>query len=257
MSIRSSQSRARNDVEPKRDVDVIVLGAGAAGLAVARALQSGGREVRVLEQGERPGQSWWSRYQGLRLNTVRWLSDLPPSRMPSRYGRWPAREEWASYLERYAGPLDVRLDVSARRIEPRASGWRIDTDAGTMHSRFVVVATGHDRVPVIPDWQGRDGFEGRLMHSSEFRQAGDLRDQRILVVGTGNSGAEIATLLAAETSTEVQISVRTPPLILRRDIAGLPVTLLGELARVSPDPMIDWAGRLIHRLLWGISSASA
>ena len=120
-----------------------------------------------------------------------------------------------------------------------------------MFSRYVVIATGHDRVPVIPDWPGMDSFSGRLMHSSEFRRPEDLSGRDILVVGAGNSGAEIAAILAADPSSRVAISVRTPPLILKRDIGGIPVTLLGELGRLAPDSWIDWAGKRIHRLLWG------
>ena len=217
------------------ELDVAVIGAGAAGLAAARLLDHGGLRVRVIEQGEHAGESWWHRYEGLRLNTVRWLSDLPLRRMPPDLGRWPARERWASYLESYAqGLADVRFGVSAKRIERAHGGWEIETDAGSMSSRYVVVATGHDRVPVIPDWPGVDSFSGRLMHSSEFRRPEDLSGREALVVGTGNSGAEIAAILAADPSKRVAISVRTPPLILKRDIAGIPVTLLGELGRLAP-----------------------
>lgn len=241
------------DGRRQRDVDVLVIGAGAGGLAAARALEHGGLSVCVIEQGERAGESWWHRYEGLRLNTTRWLSDLPLRRMPSRHGRWPARERWASYLEAYAQALtDVRFGVSAGRLEPIDTGWRVETDSGPMYSRYAVIATGHDRDPVIPEWPGADSFSGRLMHSSEFRRSEDVEGD-VLVVGTGNSGAEIAAILAADSSKRVLISVRTPPLILKRDIYGVPVTLLGELGRIAPDSWIDWAGRGIHRLLWATS----
>lgn len=252
-----TRSRVQERLRPadgrrQRDVDVLVIGAGAAGLAAARALEHCGLSVRVIEQGERAGESWWQRYEGLQLNTVRWLSDLPVRRMPARHGRWPAREQWASYLEAYAQALaDVRFGVSAERVEGIEAGWRVETDAGPVYSRYVVVATGHDRVPVIPDWPGADSFSGRLMHSSEFRRSDDLKGRDVLVVGTGNSGAEIAAILAADPPKRVMISVRTPPLILKRDIYGIPVTALGELARIAPDRLIDSAGRGIHRLLWG------
>ena len=252
MAASSAGDRAGSRESSPIEFDVVVIGAGAAGLAAARLLEQGALRVRVIEQGERCGESWWQRYEGLRLNTVRWLSDLPLRRMPRDLGRWPAREKWASYLESYAQDLnDVRFGVSARRVERAGGGWTVETDAGSMSSRYVVIATGHDRVPVIPDWPGEDSFSGRLMHSSEFRRPEDLSGREVLVVGTGNSGAEIAAILAADPSKRVAISVRTPPLILRRDIGGVPVTLLGELGRLAPDSWIDWAGKRIHRLLWG------
>ncbi len=245
-------SSERASADPGREAEVVVVGAGAAGLATACVLEAGGLNVRVIEQGTRGGESWWHRYEGLRLNTVRWLSDLPVGRMPSQHGRWPAREQWASYLETYAQMLaDVRFGVGAERLERIDSGWRIETTAGPMYSRYAVIATGHDRVPVIADWPGADSFSGRLMHSSEFRRSDDLKGRDVLVVGTGNSGAEIAAILAADPAKRVAISVRTPPLILKRDIAGIPVTLFGELARIAPDAWVDWVGRAIHKLLWG------
>ena len=192
--------------------DAVVIGAGAAGLAVARSLQSAGLGVRVLESSQCAGASWWQRYEGLRLNTVRWLSDLPLTRMGAEFGRWPDRKDWAAYLSRYAEQLDcVDLGVTASRLERSGQVWNVHTDSGVLSARHVVVATGHDRVPVIPDWHGAEHFGGRLMHSAEFRDAKELAGSRVLVVGTGNSGVEIATLLAADDSIRVCISMRTAP----------------------------------------------
>ncbi len=88
------------------------------------------------------------------------------------------------------------------------------------------------------------------MHSAQFRAAHELAGSRILVVGTGNSGVEIATLLAAEGSSRVSISMRTVPLMLKRELGPLPITLLAELGRALPDSAIDWFGRTLHRRMW-------
>lgn len=231
--------------------DAIIIGAGAAGLAVARTLEASGASVRVIERAARVGASWWQRYEGLRLNTVRWLSDLPFDRMPARFGRWPGRVEWASYLERYAEPLKaVELGVTVNRLEKLPSGWRIHTSNGVCSAWSVVVATGHDRIPRVPDWPGRNRFTGRLMHSSEFRKAEDLRGDDVLVVGTGNSGVEIAAKLAARRSTRVSISMRTPPLLLKREIGPIPLTVVAELSLPAPDVLVDWFGYALHRWWW-------
>lgn len=231
--------------------DVVVIGAGAAGLATARSLQSAGADVCVLESSDRVAASWWRRYEGLRLNTIRTLSDLPLGRMPRRCGRWPDRKDWATYLSRYAEPLhDVVFDITARRLELAGETWLIHTSKGTLHARHVVVATGHDRIPVIPDWRGKHEFAGRIMHSADVRDAGELTGQDILVVGTGNSGIEIATQLAADNANRVAISMRTPPLLLKRQLGPVPITLLAELGRALPDNVIDWMGRALHRRMW-------
>lgn len=233
------------------DCDAIIIGAGASGLAIARTLEASGLSVYVLEQATRVGASWWDRYEGLRLNTVRWLSDLPFSRMSAHAGRWPTREEWATYLERYGADLEhVVLGVKAHRLEKRSDGWHVETSAGSFTAQFVVVATGHDRVPHIPDWPGKERFTGRLLHSSEFQRPEDLSGNEVLVVGTGNSGVEIATLLASAKHMKVSISMRTPPLLLKREIGGIPITLLAELGRVLPDAILDWFGRNLHQWLW-------
>ena len=231
--------------------DAVIIGAGAAGLAVARSLESAGMRVCVLERSHRVAASWWQRYEGLRLNTVRWLSDLPFARMGAQFGRWPDREQWACYLDRYAAQLrEVVLGTSVVRVEQTCAGWCVHTATATWHAPYVIVATGHDRVPVIPKWHGVEEFHGQLIHSAQFRTVEELRGKSVLVVGTGNSGIEIATLLSAEDSIRTSISVRSVPLMLKRELGPVPITVLAELGRLLPDRLIDWCGRTLHRRLW-------
>lgn len=128
------------------DVDATVVGAGAAGVATAARLSTVGIETVVLEEA-RPARSWWSRYEGLHLNTVRWMSDLPGYRMHRRHGAWPSRRDWAQYIAGYAEAhrLNIRTGVEAQRIERAGDAWRIITSDGNIVSRFVIGATGHDR----------------------------------------------------------------------------------------------------------------
>ncbi len=231
--------------------DAVVIGAGAAGLAVARSLEDAGMRVCVLERSHRVAASWWQRYEGLRLNTVRWLSDLPFARMAAQFGRWPDREQWASYLGRYAAQLrEVVLGTTVLRVEQTRGGWCVHTATGAWNAPYVIVATGHDRVPVIPQWHGVEAFTGQFIHSAQFRTVEELKGKSVLVVGTGNSGIEIATLLSADDSIRTSISVRTVPLMLKRELGPVPVTLLAELGRLLPDRLIDWCGRAVHRRLW-------
>lgn len=230
---------------------MIVIGAGGAGVAAARMLDECGLSVRLLDKADRAGASWWQRYDGLRLNTVRWLSDLPFDRMPASYGRWPHRQDWAAYIERHAALIrDSVFGVTAQRLVKASSGWLVHTDTGTMSARFVVVATGHDRVPQMPEWPGHEHYSSTLIHSSQFRRPRDFRGRKVLVVGTGNSGVEIATLLAGEPCTRVSMSMRSIPLLSRREIGGIPITVLAEFGRLLPDAVLDFVGRTAHRWMW-------
>ncbi|TMK97710.1 MAG: NAD(P)/FAD-dependent oxidoreductase [Actinobacteria bacterium] len=231
--------------------EVAVVGAGAAGLGVAASL--GRREIAtvVLERGE-VASSWRQRYDGVRLNTVRWMSGLPGMAIPRSAGRWPARDELISYLERYVERerVQVRSGVRVERIDREASGYRLHASGGDLYASFVVVAAGYDHTPVIPAWPGRESFSGELLHAAEYRNAEPFRGRRVLVVGTGNSGSEIAAELV-RSGARVQVAMRTPPNLLRRNIFGIPVTALARLSELQPVPVVDRAGFLLQRLLFG------
>ena len=232
--------------------EAVVVGAGAAGVAAAACLAARGVETLILEEA-RPARSWWSRYEGLHLNTVRWMSDLPGYRMHRRYGRWPSRRDWAEYVSRYADAhrLNIKTDTPARRIERAGDLWRVITPNTDIICRFVVIATGHDRVPSVPAWPGVDRYAGKLIHAADYRSAHSFLGQDILVVGGGNTGTEIATQLAQAGAEGVRLSVRTPPLVFPRSFAGVPVTVWGAAAALLPDSMLDRAGVIAQRTAFG------
>ncbi|MBV8259243.1 MAG: NAD(P)/FAD-dependent oxidoreductase, partial [Actinobacteria bacterium] len=172
-------------------MEIAIVGGGSAGLATAALLQRAGRGPVVLEAGPEPGAAWRERYDRLHLHTPRLLSGLPGRRIPRRYGRWVARDDLVAYFREYAEAerLDVRTGVRVERLDP---SWTLATSAGPIEAEQVVVATGYNGVPWIPDWPGRDGFPGELVHSSRYRNPAPFRGRDVLVVGAGNSGAEIA-----------------------------------------------------------------
>lgn len=217
---------------------LVIVGAGSAGLATAALLRDAGVEPLVLEAGPEPGAAWRGRYDRLRLHTPRLLSGLPGKRIPRRYGRWVRRDDLIEYFADYvdAHGIDVRTDVRVNRID---LGWILDTTAGPMQSETVIVATGYNGAPFIPDWPGRDGFTGELIHSSEYRNPGPFRGRDVLTVGAGNSGAEIATDVIEGGATRSRLSVRTPPQIVRRATAGIPAQLIGIAIRRLPPSWVD------------------
>jgi putative flavoprotein involved in K+ transport len=218
--------------------DLVIVGAGSAGLATAALLRPEGLDPVVLEAGPEPGAAWRERYDRLRLHTPRLLSGLPGRRIPRRYGRWVRRDDLLAYFREYAESqgITVRTGVRVDRIDP---GWELDTSAGPLHADTVVVATGYNGAPFVPDWPGRDEFAGELIHSSQYRNPAPYRDRDVLVVGAGNSGAEIATDVADGGAARSRLSVRTPPQIVRRATAGIPAQLIGIAIRHLPPDWVD------------------
>jgi putative flavoprotein involved in K+ transport len=218
--------------------DLVIVGAGSAGLATAALLRRAGHDPLVLEAGPEPGAAWRERYDRLRLHTPRLLSGLPGLRIPRRYGRWVRRDDLLAYFEEYVESqgVEVRTGVRVDRIDP---GWELDTSAGSMQAATVIVATGYNGAPFIPDWPGRDTFTGELIHSSQYRNPVPYRERDVLVVGAGNSGAEIATDIADGGASRSRLSVRTPPQIVRRATAGIPAQLIGIGIRKLPPGWVD------------------
>jgi putative flavoprotein involved in K+ transport len=226
---------------------IAVIGAGPSGLASAAMLKRAGEQVVVLERGE-VGEVWATRYDRLHLHTVRWLSGLPGYRIPRAFGKWPARERVAEYLRRYADyhDLDVRTGVEVERVEQEADGWVVRTSNLPLPATRVVIATGQSNVPFLPDWPGP--FAGEITHSANYRNPSPYLGRRVLVVGSGNSGAEIAVDLAEGGAREVVLSVRTPPSIVRRDTLGVPSQLLGIAGTHLPTTVVDRIAAGIRRV---------
>ncbi len=218
----------------------VIVGAGAGGLAVAAELRRRGLPFILLERAESIGASWRGRYDSLHLHTARWLSGLPGAGIPHRFGTWVRRDDLVTYLDEYAAKLGLapRFGVSVSRIERAGEGWRVQTSDGAYEADAVVLATGLSRTPVVPDWPGRETYTGSLCHSAAYREPSPYIGRSVLVVGAGNSAAEIATELS-RVATDVRLSVRTPPNIVRRDIHGLPSQVFGIVLRRCPEPMLN------------------
>lgn len=236
------------------EAQVIVVGAGPAGLAAAAEIGRKGLRVEVLEATDAVAASWRGHYDRLHLHTTRALSGLPGISIPRRMGRWIARDDFISYLEEYARSIDVpvRFGVRLQRIDRSQRGWRLTTSRGTIEATQVVVATGYNHTPRLPNWPGKDGFTGELAHSSSYRNPAPFRGRDVLVVGSGNSGAEIAADLVEGGAGRVWISIRTPPNIVRRDNpGGIAPQHLGILMRPLPRGIVDPLSLLVQKLFVG------
>jgi putative flavoprotein involved in K+ transport len=153
-----------------------------------------------------------------------------------------ARDDVVRYLESYAAAHRLRLQLGTRveRIDRAADGWTLRlADGSELPARYVVVATGHNHTPALPDWPGADAFRGELLHASTYRNAAPYAGKRVLVVGAGNTGAELAVDLVEGGAADVAIAVRTPPHIVLRENHGIPSLALGVLFRHLPPRLFD------------------
>jgi cation diffusion facilitator CzcD-associated flavoprotein CzcO len=233
--------------------DVLVVGAGPAGLAVSACLRRAGIDALIVDRGSAVGETWARRYERLHLHTPRIQSALPGLRMPRRFGRWVTKDDMARYLRVYARQHDLqpRFGTEVTRVERDGARWRAHTGTGEVTARQIVFATGYNSSPDEPHWPGQDGFEGAVVHASRYRDPSPYVGRRVVVVGAGNSGAEIAADLAEQGAAEVRLSVRTPPNIIPRQVGPVPTTLLAMPMDSLPAPLVDPVNRLLQRLTLG------
>lgn len=203
----------------------------------------------LLDQDSEIGGTWARRYDRLHLHTVRRYSGLPYDRVPRTEPRYVPTKSYARYLADYARrfELDVRLGQRVRGVRRAEAGWIVETDR-EWRSRAVVVAMGRHNVPRLPEWPGVRDFRGRLLHSHDYSNGYMAAGRRALVIGIGNSGAEIAADLVESGAARVSIAVRTPPPITSREIAGIPVQLLGMLFAPFPPAFVDRLGLALRRM---------
>jgi cation diffusion facilitator CzcD-associated flavoprotein CzcO len=204
---------------------VAVVGAGPAGVAAAVALKDRRLRPLLIDQADEVASVWRARYDRLRLNTSRPFSHLPGRPFAKGTPMFPSRDQLVEHLDHHAHEdgIDLQLGTSVDRIERSNGGWALNTSAGEVRVPQVVVATGYESEALVPDWPGRDLFEGELTHSREYRNAEPFADRVVLVVGPGCSGMEIAHDLAEGGARKVWLSARTPPnIVLRMGPGGIP-----------------------------------
>ncbi|TXS41682.1 NAD(P)/FAD-dependent oxidoreductase [Streptomyces sp. uw30] len=229
------------------------MGGGPGGLSVAYALRAQGLRAVVLEKSDRVGASWRRHYDRLHLHTTRRLSGLPGLPMPRRFGRWVARDDVVRYLEKYAEHHDLEIvtGVEVSRVEPApdGTGWLLRATGGReLTGAAVVVATGHNHTPRIPDWPGRDTYTGEFLHAGTYRNPAPYAGRDVLVIGVGNTGAEIAVDLAEGGASRVRLAVRTVPHIVRRSTAGWAAQFTSVLVRRLPVRLVDRLARPMAKL---------
>jgi thioredoxin reductase len=219
---------------------VTIVGAGPAGLAVAACLKQRGITALVLETSAQVASVWRKHYDRLHLHTAKGGSALPGMGFPSDYPRFISREQFIAYLESYARhfALQPAFEETVSRIERNAGDWVVMTPKRQLASRHVVIATGYTRVPVLPTWPGLERFQGAVLHSSCYRNGAPWTGKRVLVVGLGNSGGEIAIDLH-EHGAKATIAIRSPVNVIPREFLGLPILTVAAPLRALPPRVGD------------------
>lgn len=241
---------------------VLVVGAGPAGLAAAAELRRRGVLAEIIERGDAVASAWRLRYDRLRLNTCRWNSRLSGEPFPKGTPLFPVRDTWVRYLESYVErhDLPVRFGTQVDRIDRCDDGWRLTTSTGALTARHVIVALGQLHTPLMPDWPGLRQYQGRLLHSAEYRNGEQFRDADVLVAGAGSSAIDIAYDLVRGGAARVRVSVRSQPHMLMRNHGPLPGDLLAMALFAMPTRLADHVSGLMRRWIigdlapWGLTA---
>jgi cation diffusion facilitator CzcD-associated flavoprotein CzcO len=182
---------------------------------------------------------------------------LPGLTIPKAYGRYPSRARVVEYLEAYAARFDLKPIFNAPVEVVRRDGrtWRVQAGNDSRSAPMVVVATGWADYPYTPTWPGMGTFAGPILHSSVYRNAAPLAGKRVLVVGYGNSGAEIALDLA-EVGIDVSLSVRSPVNVVPRELFGLPILVFPIAEQWLPPRVADFLNApAIHLAVGSLATA--
>lgn len=232
----------------------LIIGAGPAGLAVAGRLSRLGLPYTLIEQSDCVCPAWRSHYDRLHLHTVKEFSHLPHKPFPEHYPLYVPKEKICAYFDDYCREMGIKPVFGETVMEVKrgdAGKWHTRTAAGHSYlSDRVVVCTGYNRVPNRPVWPGMEQYSGALLHSSEYRNGAPWKGKKVLVIGMGNTGAELAADLF-EHGAEPSISIRGPVNIVLRDPFGRPAQRTSMLLRKLPAWLGDWIGQQVSHLTVG------
>jgi cation diffusion facilitator CzcD-associated flavoprotein CzcO len=230
-------------------VHVVVVGGGPAGLATSQQLRQHGVPYRVLERGDTVGYTWANLYESLTLHTGKHMSSLPGMPFPRSAPLFVSRQDFLEYLRSYAARFELAIETGCevQRITRTDGTWTVSTNRGVLAADCVVVATGIVANPKTAHFPGQERFTGRIAHSVAYRRPDGYVGRRVLVVGVGNSGAEIGSEIA-RAGGEVTVAVRSGANVVPLTLAGVPIQYVSYWVRKLPRRVQEWAVALVRLL---------
>ncbi|KAG0600425.1 hypothetical protein M758_11G033100 [Ceratodon purpureus] len=231
---------------------VLIIGAGPAGLATAACLASKSIPFVILERKDCTASLWKKMtYDRLHLHLPKKYCELPLLQFPESYPKYPSRDQFIAYLDNYAkhfriSPMCNTTVVSAEFAAPLGL-WVVTAEHGVgkvsckFTAKTLVVATGENGEAVVPSFLGREDFAGKVIHGKEYRNGKKYRDEKVLVVGTGNTGMEIALDLA-NFGAQPTIVARSPFHVMPRELFGVNISTFDvsmKLLKVFPLWFVD------------------
>jgi cation diffusion facilitator CzcD-associated flavoprotein CzcO len=215
-------ARQRTIAYEDREPAVVVIGGSQSGLGIAASLNILGVDTLVIDKHERVGDAWRKRYHNLTLHNEVWVDDMPYMPFPENYPVYIPRDKIANWLEFYADTMEINIwnstEFTGGSFDEKSGTWAIDVKRadGTMRTlrpRHVVFATGVSAIPIMPDIPGIETFKGDLMHSHRYDSGGKWKGKKGIVLGTGNSGHDVAHDLCIS-GVDTTIVQRAPTLIV-------------------------------------------
>jgi cation diffusion facilitator CzcD-associated flavoprotein CzcO len=205
-------------------------------------LQQAGLDYEVVDQAPVLASTWASLYPSLRLNTTRFFSHMPGEKFPLHYGLFPTGRQYHAYLVKFVQKhrLKITLGIEVQRVTPDAGGWRVESSRGCEWYAVVVVATGRFGNPYRPPLPGLARFTGQVLHARDYHGPQPFAGQRVMVLGNGPTGVDLAVDLPRAAALPVYLAMRTGLVLRPRYPYGLPKHMWMMLAEALPPPLGTW-----------------
>ncbi|KAL9400278.1 hypothetical protein Peur_009239 [Populus x canadensis] len=253
-SCKEQEQQGFNQAKFVKVLGPIIVGAGPSGLAVAACLSQQGVPSLILEKNDCIASLWQQKtYDRLKLHLPKQFCELPLRGFPDDFPKYPTKGQFISYMESYASHFRIqpKFNQAVKTTEFDHGVWRVQTEDLEYHSRWLIVATGENAEPVIPDIAGYDKFKGNILHTSEYKSGSKFKNQRVLVVGCGNSGMEVSLDLCRHNAIPYMV-VRNTVHVLPREMFGMSTFGIAmALLKWLPLRLVDKFLLLVANLILG------
>lgn len=231
-------------------IENLIIGAGPSGLSVAGRLRKAGIPFEILEKSDTVGIAWRKHYDRLHLHTDKKYSELPHFPFPKDYPTFVSKNQYIAYLDHYCEHFNIKpvFNQQVSSIKKVGKHWLVQTNEVTYEAKNVLVATGYNRVPKYPTLKGQEAFKGEILHSEKYKNGIPFKGKNVLVVGYGNSGAEIALDLC-ESGAKTFVSIRNPVNIVKREFKGRSTQSLAIFFIRFGNTVYDFIARIFKKLV--------